>query len=808
MRTGSWIGVAAIAVSAPVLAQSVEVDVPAGRAGDVAAAVARQTRSSIVITDRAIANRRVPAIRGRLSAAEAVDRLARSAGLRAVAAGRNGWRLVAAPPPSASPREAARRQAPAPRPEAPPEAPSDDIIVIGSKRDTPLSDYPGQVTLIDGEVLTFGGVGGTEKIMQRVPTVASTYLGSGRNKLFIRGIADSSFTGPTQATVGQYLGDLRLSYNAPDPDLRLSDLARVEVLEGPQGTLYGAGSLGGIVRLVPNDPEPGLTAASGMVGGSVTEHGAAGGDASLTANLPLLGERSALRFTVNAERQGGYIDKPLLGEEDVNRTTILSGRAAARVEVGDDWTVDLVGVVQQTDGRDSQYTDRGGPPLTRAATVAEGFGADYAQGQFVVTGRFGGLRFKSSTGITGQELEERYDATAPDGPPRLFEQHNDTAMIANETRLWQPLGERFGWLLGASYTHNRTRLTRTLGPPDRQGAVTGVTNEIDEFTLYGEGSLRLGDGLVASAGARYTHSRLGGEGLDVATALASALRAITAARSEEVFLPSASLAYAVFPETTLYARYQEGFRPGGLAISGPFVARFRNDRIATAELGVRHGHAGSGPFDIAASVSHTRWRDIQADFIDEAGFPTTANIGDGRIWSATVTAGVAVTHGLRIDGGFTYNDSRIDDPSTLLLARAAAELGVPVFSGGFADLPERVLDQITQVPNIARFSGRIGLDYRRSIGRDLELTGQAWATYIGQSRLGIGPELGEPQGDYLDTGVTVRVGRESFGVTFGVTNLTDAEGNRFALGTPFTTGRDQVTPLRPRTVRVGLDAAF
>jgi hypothetical protein len=80
-------------------------------------------------------------------------------------------------------------------------------------------------------------VGGTEKITQRVPTVASTYLGSGRNKLFIRGIADSSFTGPTQATVGQYLGDLRLSYNAPDPDLRLSDLARVEVLEGPQGTL-------------------------------------------------------------------------------------------------------------------------------------------------------------------------------------------------------------------------------------------------------------------------------------------------------------------------------------------------------------------------------------------------------------------------------------------------------------------------------------------------------------------------------------------------------------------------------------------
>ena len=810
MRTGSWISVAAIAVSAPLQAQSGNLDVPAGRAGDSAAIIARQTGASVVITESALANRRVPAIRGRLSAAEAVERLARSAGARAIAAGRNGWRLVSVPAATAPPRrsDTRERSPPVSRQAASLEAPASEIVVVGSKREVPLSDYPGQAELIDGELLTFGGVGGTEKITQRVPTVASTYLGSGRNKLFIRGIADSSFTGPTQATVGQYLGDLRLSYNAPDPDLRLSDLARVEVLEGPQGTLYGAGSLGGIVRLVPNEPELDLAAASGMVGGSATEHGAAGGDASLTANLPLIGERSALRFTVNAESQGGYIDKPLLGEEDVNRTEILSGRAAARFEIGYDWTIDLMGVFQQTDGRDSQYADRGGPPLSRAASVTEGFGADYAQGQFVVTGRIGGLRFKSSTGVTGQDLEERYDATPADGPPRLFVQQNDTEMIANETRLWQPLGNRFGWLLGASYTHNRTRLTRTLGSPDAQGAVTGVTNAIDEFTLYGEGSVRLLDGLVASGGGRYTLSRLGGAGVDVASALASSLRAITTARTEEVFLPSASLAATVFPETTLYARYQEGFRPGGLAISGPFVARFRNDRTATVELGARHGRAGSGPFDIAASVSHTRWLDIQADFIDSTGFPTTANIGNGRIWSATLIAGVAVTPNLRLDGGFTYNDSRIDEPSALLLARAAEVLGVPVFAGGFDDLPDLVLEQITQVPNIARVSGRIGLDYRRPIRRDLELSGQAWASYIGKSRLGVGPELGEAQGDYLDTGVTARIGREDLGVTLGLSNLTDAKGNRFALGTPFTTGREQVTPLRPRTLRIGLDASF
>ena len=112
------------------------------------------------------------------------------------------------------------------------------------------------------------------------------------------------------------------------------------------------------------------------------------------------------------------------------------------------------------------------------------------------------------------------------------------------------------------------------------------------------------------------------------------------------------------------------------------------------------------------------------------------------------------------------------------------------------------------MPNIAKFSGRIGFDYRRPVGRNLELTAAGWANYVGRSRLGVGPQLGEAQGDYLDTGLTVRIGHEAIGITVGVTNLTDEEGNRFALGTPFAIGRDQITPVRPRTIRIGLDAAF
>lgn len=785
---------AALLAATAVQAEERRVDVPAGRAGDAAAAIARQTGTSIVIAAPELAARRVPAIRGRYSTEEAVRRLAQAIGARPIAAGSMGWRLVAddrRAAPGRGARRASARPAAAPPAAPPPGVGTVPIVVLASKRDVQLRDYAGQITILDGDSLTLGGPVGTDRIADRVASVTSTYLGSGRNKLFIRGIADSSFTGPTQATVGQYLGDLRLSYNSPDPDLRLSDMEKVEVLEGPQGTLYGAGSLGGIIRLVPNEPEPGVTALSAGMGGSATQHGALGADLSAVMNLPLAGERATLRAVFDAESQGGYIDKPLIGRDDVNRTNIYGGRAIARLDAGGGWTVDLIGLGQWTEGKDSQYADREGPPLTRSANVTEGFDADYLQGQVVVSGRLGAARFRSSTGIVRQNLQERYDATQPDATAaRLFVQDNDSRMIANETRIWQPMEDRFGWVAGASYTRSRTQLTRgfeTIGPENASSttaASTGVRNTVDELTVYGEASYRLREGLVATAGGRVTRSELGGQGEDVDQFLALLRAEVTAQRHETVFLPSVSLTASPIADTALYIKYQEGFRPGGLAIDGDFVRRFRSDRTATFEVGARHGQPGRGAFDLAGSLAFTRWRDIQADFIDPLGLPSTANIGDGQVWTATLSGGVAVTRGLRIEGGLSWNDSRIDSPQTLVSTR------------------------IGQIPNIARINVRAGFDYQRPLQGDLVLTAQGWTRYVGKSRLGIGPELGEEQGDYLDSGLTVRIGREDLGISLGISNLFDTEGNRFALGTPFEIGREQITPLRPRTFRLGLDLSF
>ena len=798
---------AAAVLAAPLAVQAGEpaVSATAGRAGSVAISLARQTGSSIVIADPRLARRNVPAIRGRMPASEAVRRLAAAIGGRAVATGARSWRIE----PAASRLQPVPAPAPVATGPAPIEAPPPPIVVQASKRDLLPAQIPAQIAILDGGLIELGGAGGSEEITRRVASVSSTYLGSGRNKLFIRGIADSSFTGPTQSTVGQYWGDLRLSYNAPDPDLRLSDLDRVEVLEGPQGTLYGAGALGGIIRLVPNAPRLDDASLSAQVGGSLTRHGSPGGDASITANLPVAAN-AALRATIDAASLGGYIDKPDAGRSDVNRTRILGGRLTGRVELDNVWSIEVTGLGQIIDARDAQYADRGDPPLTSTAAVTEGADIDYALGSVVIGGAFGDVRFRSTTGIVRQDLEERYDAASELAPERLFVQSNRARMIANETRLWAPERGGFGWLIGTSLTHSESDIRREFVQFEpRQSAsdapmivaranTPGVTNIVDEATLYGEASLRIAPVLVATAGGRLTWARLGGGADDVAPALSpsmSMLRAdITAQRTEVDFLPSVALHAELSDAALIYSRYQQGFRPGGLAIESDFVRRFRNDRTATWEIGARYGRAGSGasaqgagsgdPFSLAVSLSHTDWRDIQADFVDDGGLPSTSNIGDGRIWSASLSGAAEIAEGLRVELGGTWNHSRIDEPDLAFRTRTR------------------------QIPNIAEFAARAGVNYTAWFGGDWRLTADAWASYVGPSRLGIGPELGESQGDYLDSGIDVRIGGDTMGLTLGVSNIADMRGNRFSLGTPFGDDRDQVTPLRPRTFRLGIDRRF
>lgn len=402
------------------------------------------------------------------------------------------------------------------------------------------------------------------------------------------------------------------------------------------------------------------------------------------------------------------------------------------------------------------------------------------------------MSFVSTTGFVHHDLSERYDATRVDGPPELYHQRNHTRMFTTESRLSRDLHAGLGWLVGFSYLDNRASISRTLGPVNQPAPSTGVRNSISEWTGFAEASVHPFDALILTAGGRVTSSHLFGVATDRVMTLPAfdvSRAEAQANRRETVVLPSISLLTDAIPGVALFLRYQQGFRPGGLAVDDYQVRRFRNDRVGTLEAGFRHGLPGYDPIALSASVAWTDWNNIQADLTDRQGLPTTANIGDGRIYTFEGRVALVPVRGLTIDLTGIYNDS--------LLAQPEAFVSQLSYAGRSLSLP-----------NVAGFGSRVAVDYRTPLGAGDELHLSANARYVGRSRLGVGPIFGREQGNYVDTALAASWSRGPLRYSLSLTNLFDAAGNRFALGTPFDLNADDYTPMRPRTVRFGIDFAF
>jgi outer membrane receptor protein involved in Fe transport len=391
-------------------------------------------------------------------------------------------------------------------------------------------------------------------------------------------------------------------------------------------------------------------------------------------------------------------------------------------------------------------------------------------------------------------------------------------MISSETRLSHSGDNGDGWVIGASLLGTTTRqerhFNRQVGSADGEvtsgnligfpvagpggvrtvpfitSGVVGVRNRVDEGTLYGEATIVPLPWLSLTGGARLTHSQLSGRALDRPEKLAFRLdQEAQGTRTETRFLPSLAVSLRPVARITAFVRYQQGYRPGGLSVGTDVIQYYKGDSVETAEIGLRY--AGGDRFDVAVTVAHTRWRDIQADLIDASGFPITANIGDGRISSAGVTLRWQPLPRLDLQGALYLNKSEVTTPASALVAA-----NVTALSG-------------SSLPNVADASGLIRGRYSAPLGRAGSLTLDAYARYVGQSRLGIGPVLGRLQGNTLDTGVELKIGDDRRGLTLSLTNVLDEEGNRFALGSPFLIGdANQITPLRPRSIRIGFDASF
>lgn len=753
--------------------------------GDVAGRIGARAGITIIVRDPDIARRRSPGVRGRFPVRQALKRALAGTGAEALFLDEKVVQVIRA---RVKPERIKRPPTPTARPPAPPveDEEPEAIVVTGSKQNVALDRYPGSVKIVQTDLgwTTSHGFDGVSALTRLIPSISSTNLGQGREKVFIRGIADSSFSGPTQAATGQYLGDVRLTYNAPDPALDVYDMERIEVLVGPQAPLYGAGSLGGVIRLVPNTPE--LTRIAGSASANIgsTRFGGVNSDGAIMANLPIVEDRVGVRVVLSAGEKAGYIDAPAQGLENINRLQSGGHRIALRAADLAGWMVDAGHVSQSIRSATGQYAERSVGKLARNEPFPQPFQSDYRLAYLTASRTVGTLDLVTTTSFVDHELKSVFDASALLAIPLRMEERNDISIFSHETRLSG--GNRTApWVLGGSVIYSRSRGTSRLAIPEGEFLEINVVNDNLDAALFGQFTHRIGSSISTTLGGRLSLARNRSYSPELVTIGFPPIDGRGARFSSTIALdwhPAGPL--------SAYVRHDQGYRPGGLTAvateTGFAASQYRADTIDTYELGVRIGEIDRSRVTVRAALFASQWRNVQADLVDRSGGAFTANVGEGRINGVDGEVRWRVASPLLITFSAFLNDSRLKQDALVAVGNASQAL-----------------------PNVAGAGGRLAVAWERRLSRRVMLSGNAAVRYVGKSRLGVGTELNIPQGDYAVADVGGRVLLGTVALSVNVDNLTETRGNTFAYGNRFSFARrDQVTPLRPRTIRVGIDVRF
>jgi outer membrane receptor protein involved in Fe transport len=625
----------------------------------------------------------------------------------------------------------------------------------------------------------------------------STNLGPGRDKLLLRGLSDGAYTGRARSTVATYLDDIPLNYNAPDPDLRLSDVDRVEIARGPQGALYGAGFLSGVYRIVSNKPDLSGPTAEARVTGAVTEDGAPSGAIEGYINSPIWGDGIGIRLSAYDEVEGGYLDDVRLHWNNANRTQREGARLTMSVEPDTDWTFLLTGATQHLRSDDTQYTTAG-MGLRRDNRIAEPHVNDITLGTAKLKRSWGWGELTSSTGVVRHSYGSLYDATAAQdmftafADTSAYTEQTDATMLVEDLYLTSRGGGRFQWLVGV-YGSSTTEhspsafLAQHVNLPSVPVYSDDRRDWIDELAAYGEVSYDLIPGWTLA---------LGGRAFSIHTRTKSHVesevfqpRDLDRSATYQNFSPKVSLQHQFAGGALAYAVYSEGYRAGGFNSGGPEPLPAANetyapDRLRNYELGLKL-QALDRRLSFNSAVFYDLWNNIQTDQYRPSGIPFTTNAGDARILGVETELGYRSPGGLSVELNGRYTQTRTFNPNPNFLSLL-----------------------IDGLPNAPPFSGGALVSYQRPVVGDWQMRLAGETVYVGRSRVTFDTQFPE-MGGYVRAKLMLELRRRGIGAQLFVTNPTNAFDDTFAFGNQFNpTLTPQVTPQRPRTFGLTLFAAY
>lgn len=694
----------------------------------------------------------------------------------------------------------------------------DTIFVTAHKRTEDMRDVPASISVIsDAQLEDFHATQLTD-IAAYVPGFQVDSGGTpGQTVLTLRGISPVS----PGATVGTYLDDTPLgssSFYARSVEFALDllpyDVEQIEVLRGPQGTFYGANTIGGLLKYVTRSPDlQNFEIRAGADVFDVADAGDFGWGQRVGVNVPLVDDRLALRASFAHQHTPGYIDNAATGERDQNEFSQQGGRVALLWQAGEDVSLELSGMWQSVDADGNATAVFDWPSLRPVGDgrsdvnrVAQPFDKDVAYYAATLDWALGWADFVSATSYSDTTTRQVQDGSEtfgilfplfgfPEGLAR-FQLDLELEKWTQEFRLTSASGGRVEWLVGAFYTREDSENQQLVTAQFLDGAPIPGANPFafaalptlyKEYALFGNLTYKFSDRFDLSLGARWARNDqsfaqiTGGFILPAIT--------VPGESTESVWTYSLSPRFHLSEDAMLYARVASGYRPGGpnVVITGLEPPQVDSDSLVNYELGIKSEFLDRRVL-IDAAVFYMNWDDIQIT-VAEGGVSYLDNAGTAKSRGVELTTLFKPAAGLQIGFNAAYTDATLTEDA-------------PSVSGVDGD----------RLPSVPEWSASLTVDYSFPLRGD-------WAGRIGGGLRYVDDRLSALQSDpdavvaraYSALDLNADISNDHWTFRLFVKNATDkrADLGNFLLTDGF---GDPVhvtaTPLQPRTVGVAVDVRF
>ncbi len=806
-RAAACVTIAALAATLPSLAlaqAAFKVDVPAQDLGDALRSIGRQTNTNVIFEPALVKGLSAGSIHAELTAEEAIRQLligTRLAARRTSADTIVVQRQPESPPPgNVHDRDAETKVPPSPASETASdlsqasESVLTEIVVTAQRRGQTVLEVPMSISVLGNENIERAGMASLEAVARSTPSLTVLEAGNGGSTYTMRGVGNMS---GSSALVGIYFDETPVAKGGLQGQLNLPlyDLNRVEVLKGPQGTLYGEGSVGGTIRLISNDPQ--FDGVGGML--DLAQSFTRGGDPSQTirgvVNLPVVDEVLGFRIATVYENLGGWVDIPAESRADVNGSELINVRVKGLWRPTDQLEIKGTAVVsdQNVDGTlagmDENYHFT--PVLPNQDLSG---GNEYKLVNVTATYDFGAFDLLSASSyvedersaITNQFL--RLSVFPPTFPPLglVSADNRQNETFTQEIRLNSNGDGPFTWDLGVYYrdleTASRTLSTQTFDAVVAATSLDAYESSSRSSAVFANISYAVNERLELGAGLRYFYD-------DV-----EMIRLPNAANPErtveqetfDALTPRIYASYDLNANTMIYLNVAKGFRSGGFSqVRG---APYQPEDLISYDLGIK------GEFfdrtlvaELATFFSnYTKAQTLAIVLTDDSIGQRISNVGEAEIKGVEAALEWRVSDGLSLG----VNGSVTDTEVTSLRGASAAS--------------HRVGDPLDMVPDYTlNVSGTYELDWLEGVPGFLRVD----YSEIGRSTTtnrssGLIPPIGES--DVIGL-LSARAHAEWSGWSLEVfgENLLNESGN-----TNSWDNVDQNIRPRPRTIGLRLGKSF